>query len=225
MAGTCNICGSQEFKAYRGRPDEQCVKCGSKARHRIASEVYKRHLAEFEGQGNTPRVLHMAPEASLASQLGDRFAAGYVTADPVPEKYPHAECLKLFFPQDYAIFPDGYFSIIIHNHVMEHIPGTYTDHLAEFSRILASGGKMIFSVPGPYKGQKTREGGELLETDEERLEQFLQEDHFKLFGDDLEEFVNKMPEGELIADGIDDQFRASVSVRPGKAKFFIWRKH
>lgn len=166
----------------------------------------------------------MAPEASLSNVLSERYGAGYVTADPLPDKYPHAQSLKLFFPEDYSVFPDGYFDVILHNHVLEHIPGTYKDHLPEFARLLANGGTMIFSVPGPYYDQETREGGENLPTDKERLEQFLQGDHFKLFGGDFVEFLEKMPGGELLQDGIDDEFRASVSVRPGKAKFFIWKK-
>ena len=121
--------------------------------------------------------MHLAPEPALYPLLKDALHQGYITADAAPDIYPHAPCMKLFFPKDFEIFPNGYFSAILHNHVLEHIPGHYGDHLLEFTRLLAPAGKMIFSVPGPYAGTETREGGEHLSSDQERLEHFLQEDH------------------------------------------------
>jgi len=83
---------------------------------------------------------------------------------------------------------------------------------------------MIFSVPGPYLDKVTVEGGELLASDEERLEKFLQEDHYKLLGADFVEFLRNMEGGELLPDGITPEVREVLSVRPGKAPFFIWWK-
>ncbi|MEE9313652.1 MAG: methyltransferase domain-containing protein [Rhizobiaceae bacterium] len=184
--------------------------------------VYSTHLLGTDAAAG--RVLHLAPEPALYPLLKTVLHQGYLTADASPEIYPHAPCLKLFFPKDFEIFPDAYFSAILHNHVLEHIPGHYGDHLREFTRLLAPGGKMVFSIPGPYNGTDTREGGEHLASDAERLEQFLQEDHFKVFGDDLIDTLNNLPEGKVIRDGIDDKQREEISVRPGKAKFFIWQR-
>ncbi len=220
----CNLCGSTEFQTYRDRPAEQCVSCGSKARHRVGWEVYRKHLLPLIAEKPEVRVLHLAPEASLYAKLKPALGGGYITSDAAPERYPHAPCLKLFFPQDFDMFPDGYFDAILHNHVLEHIPGHYGDHLRAFTRLLTPGGKMIFSIPGPYRGQKTIEGGEHFETDAERLEKFLQEDHFKLIGDDLLETLDALPGGARVAEGIDDECRATMSVRPGKAPFFIWQR-
>ena len=222
MGSTCTICQGTTFESFRGRPAEKCSTCGSLARHRTGWLVYKQHLLNTElAKG---RVLHLAPEPWLYPKLNEQLSAGYITADAYPEVYPHAPCLKLFFPQDFALFPDGYFSAILHNHVMEHIPGHYGDHLREFTRLLAPGGKMIFSVPGPYKGMQTKEGGEHLASDAERLEHFLQEDHYRLFGDDFIETLAALPGGKLLDDGITDTMRAETSVRPGKAKFFVWQR-
>ena len=44
----CNICGNDQFESYRGRAHEVCVACGSKARHRVALDVYERFLAHDE---------------------------------------------------------------------------------------------------------------------------------------------------------------------------------
>ena len=208
---------------HRGKPGERCVSCGSKARHRIALEVYRKFLP-IGKQDKTQRVLHLAPERSLSGKLLEWFGGGYITADPAPERYEHVKCLRLFFPQDYEIFPDGYVNVILHNHVLEHIPGHYKDHLGRFMRMLQPGGVMVFSVPGPYLDQETTEGGEHLNTDRERLEKFKQEDHFKLFGRDFVKYLAEMENCELISDGITDEFRQSVSVRKGKATFYILRK-
>lgn len=83
---------------------------------------------------------------------------------------------------------------------------------------------MIFSVPGPYLDRKTREGGENFRTDGERIELFRQADHFKIFGADFVTFVETMQGGRRIADGVTDERRAELAVRPGKAPFFVWRK-
>jgi len=219
----CIICGGNQFDDYRNRKGEKCRKCGAKARHRVAMKVYEMHLLPLVENG-VGRVLHLAPEVFLYPKLFEMFGSGYMTADATPDRYPHAECLKLFFPQDFGLFPDDYFDAILHNHVLEHIPGHYGDHLLAFARLLKPGGKMIFSVPGPYMDLKSREGGELLETDAQRLEQFLQEDHYKLLGSDFVEFIRSMPNGSLLEDGINDEIRAELNVRPGKAPFFVWQK-
>ena len=221
---SCNICDGDKFNIWRGRPDEMCDGCGALARHRMAWAVYQKHLLDYNVDLKPLRVLHLAPEACLHPLLKEKFGAGYICADAYPETYPHAECLKLFFPHDFKIFPDSYFDIILHNHVLEHIPGHYGDHLKAFARLLKSGGRMIISVPGPYMNRQTIEGGENLSNDTERLEQFLQEDHYKLLGADFVEFLEAMPGGTLQRDGISNQQRAALNIRPDKAPFFIWSK-
>ncbi len=219
----CNICDGTSFETFRGRPNEKCASCGSLARHRVGWEVYRNHLiGETCGEG---RVLHLAPEPWLYPKLRDTLGSGYLCADPSPEIYPHAPCMRLFFPDDFRLFPDGYFSAILHNHVLEHIPGHYGDHVLAFARLLTPGGKMIFSIPGPYTGRPTKEGGEHLSSDAERLKQFLQEDHFKMLGDDFVPTLEALPGGQLLAEGISEDQRAELSVRPGKAPFFIWQKN
>ncbi len=222
IAPTCNICGSTRFADYRGRPAERCEQCGSKARHRVGLDVYHHHL--FPLAGPAARVLHFAPEAFLHPLLADKFGAGYVTADIAPQRYKHAKALKIALPQGLEVFPDGYFDAVLHNHVLEHIPGHWRDHIDALMRVVKPGGLMIFSVPGPYPAHETREGGELLASDSERLEQFLQEDHFKLFGHDFVQHLASLADADLLADGMTDARRAELGVRAGKAPFFILRK-
>jgi SAM-dependent methyltransferase len=223
MMPLCNICGSTQFESYRGRPAERCAGCGAKARHRIARDIYGRYLEPERHTGGL-RILHLAPEAPLHGQLRQWFGAGYLCADAEPARYLHAEALRLFLPDGFAVFPDGFFFAVLHNHVLEHIPGSYCAHLAEFARILRPGGLMIFSVPGPHLDRLTEEGGEHM-SETERLARFRQVDHLKIFGADFTACLEGLDGGELLDDGITEKRRAELSVRPGKAKFFVWRKH
>lgn len=218
----CNICGGTAFGSYRGRANEVCAGCGSKARHRVALDVYERFLFPLARHGT--RVLHLAPEECLYPLLKEKFGDGYITADAAPERYPHAEAQTLTLPDDFDTFPAGHFDAILHNHVLEHIPGSYRDHLEGLVRWLSPGGLMIFSVPGPYLDRLTREGGEHFRSDAERIELFRQADHYKLFGRDFVDHVETMAGGKRLPDGVTDERRAELAVRPGKAPFFVWRK-
>ena len=220
----CNICGNDQLKEHRGKPYGVCTQCGSKARHRVAYVVYSNFLKPL-AENNAAKVLHLAPEKALYPLLNGLFGGGYMPADANPNLYTHTKLLKLFFPKDFEIFPEKYFDVILHNHVLEHIPGNYKDHLNSFFKILKPGGLMIFSVPGPYLDKNTEEGGEHLATDLERQEKFSQKDHLKIFGRDFLEFISQTSDGVLIPDGITDEIRANCGVRPGKkVPFFIWTK-
>ena len=216
---TCNLCGSQEFAPYRGRADEQCASCGSKARHRVMWETYRRIIPEGKAQ-----ILHLAPEACLHRRLSAHGGTGYRTADYAPERYPHAQAMRLQLPDDLATLADGAFDFILHNHVLEHIPGRFRDWLPGLLAKLAPGGTMVFTVPGPYDIPETLEGGEHLKSDAERLERFLQEDHVRLFGRDLRPWLAARPDGALLPDPVSEERRAEIAVRPGKVVPFLWQR-
>jgi SAM-dependent methyltransferase len=218
----CNICGSRQFEDWRGKTAELCRGCGAKARHRVALDVYERLLFPFVPAGG--KVLHLAPEQCLFGRLKQQFGQGYLPADASPERYPHTKPMQLVLPQGLAQFGDGAFAAILHNHVLEHVPGHWADHVAALLRVLAKGGRMIFSVPGPYLDRDTIEGGELLKSDKERLERFLQEDHFRLFGRDFVARLKNWPGVKWIEDGTTDARRREIGVRPGKAPFYILEK-
>ena len=220
----CNLCSSTSFQDYRGRPNEQCVQCGSKARHRVGWDIYQTHLFPLFENTDSNRLLHLAPERCFHDLLKRRIGSGYITADASPGRYPYADCLRLFLPDDLAQFPAGHFTAIIHNHVLEHLPGHYGDHLRSLTNLLCSGGRMIFSIPGPYLDRPTIEGGEHLSSDSARKARFLQEDHYKLIGSDFPDVLSSLPDGSVISHDITDSRRAELSVRPSKSPFFIWQR-
>lgn len=223
----CNICGATEFVAFKDRKGERCTGCRSLSRHRVAIEVYKK-FGVFDLKDSPPygtRALHFAPEPALHGRLKDAIGAGYICADAYPELYRKAQCIKLFLPQDIEIFPPAYFDFVLHNHVLEHVPGTFRDHIPALLRVLKPGGRMICSVPGPRMNAETVEGGELLATDEERLEKFGKIDHFKRFGRDLPEFMAEARGGRFEWDGLTTQERASCGAGLKSCKFMIWTKY
>ncbi len=226
MIPACNICGATDFAEYAGRPAERCVKCKSLARHRVAFAVYTRcGLGDTGRAPGGQRVLHFAPEACLHDRILPAVGGGYICADSRPEAYKRTQCLRLVLPDGLSIFPEGYFDYVIHNHVLEHIPGRFRDHILPICRILKPGGMTIFSVPGPHLDTATTvEGGEHLPDDAERVRRFGQADHVRRFGRDLPEYMQSLPNGRFRWDDVTNDERACMSVTPGSNPFLIWRK-
>jgi phosphoglycolate phosphatase len=191
----CNICGSTDFKVFGDRPRDNalCIKCNSLERHRALNYFLKAN-GFLENRLGVSRCLQLAPEEVTHEYLIKAYGSGFITADLFPQRYEHAQCLKLHLPEGFEIFPDGYFDLIVHNHVLEHIPGSFRSHIDEFHRLLAKDGVMAFTIPD-YRitiGVKdTVEGGENLATDEDRLREHGLEDHYKSFGTDLIDYLQK----------------------------------
>jgi SAM-dependent methyltransferase len=186
---SCNICGSSVFLDFNSRKAILCSFCKSLERHRLVRETLEK-LGYVSLKHSNRRVLHLAPEEMTHRYLAPSFGSGYICSDLMPSKYPHAQCLKLALPEGFDIFPDCYFDLILHNHVLEHIPGDYRDHLVQFLRILRPGGHMVFTLPGISRTATTVQGGEHLPSDKDRLRLHGQSDHYKSFGYDLIEWFN-----------------------------------
>lgn len=189
----CNICNGEYFLDFSGRQLVRCLNCDSLERHRLLRYVLESLGFLDENLATKKKVLHLAPEKMTHNYLSEIYRAGYIAADLFPEKYPHAQVLKLELPQGFNIFPDEYFDLIVHNHVLEHIPGSYKDHLNEFIRVMKQGGYMVFTIPKVNLDKITVEGGELLKDDISRINAHGQSDHFKTFGYDFFEYFADKP--------------------------------
>ena len=190
----CNICGSKEFLPFglKSRLHAQCKSCHSLERHRALHLVLQElGLLNPEDTG-AHRILHLAPEDCTYNYLSDIYGTGYIASDPCPESYKNSQCLNLIFPDNFSIFPSQYFRLILHNHVLEHLYGSYVDHINEFYRLLDSGGYLIFSFPDLFYqfGLKSIEGGELLSSDVQRRRLFGQRDHVKWLGIDFVSYLH-----------------------------------
>lgn len=169
----CNLCGSPEFRDVGKRSNVLCVRCGSYERTRLMQLYLARH-----GLRRNMRILHLAPETGLARWLMPQVDA-YVAADFDPPRYKHipdVQFVDLTEPESYERF--GTFDLIIHNHVLEHIPYNYSALLLRLHRMLRPDGVQAFSVP-VYGGFYTEHWGPM--SDEEATQRFGQFDHIRRF--------------------------------------------
>lgn len=217
----CNICSSVTFLDFNGRKSVLCSRCNSLERHRLVH--YSLTRLGYLDSGPTIRILHLAPEESTHRYIDPLHTAGYICADLTPSNYPHAKCLRLALPDGFDIFPNQYFDLILHNHVLEHIPGDYRSHLAQFLRLLKSGGHMVFTVPNISSSTITIQYGENLATDDERLILHGQGDHYKSFGYDFFEWFKARSDGCFMSMDIPNEVRDTLSAPIDQ--IFVFKKN
>jgi len=217
MTLTCNICEGKTFETfgYLPRADALCRGCGSLERHRALHHLLRERGKLDPALRGSERCLQLAPERVTHDALMAAYGSGYTASDLAPQRYRHAQCLRLKLPDDFQKLPDGYFHLIVHNHVLEHIPGPFREHIDAFARILAKGGVMAFTIPDQaiMDGMATSiEGGELLADDQARLTAHGQEDHYKTFGLDLIEHLHSsFSSVECLADRRDSANQGLVA--------------
>lgn len=124
------------------------------------------------------RVLHIAPEAGIERKIRALQPKEYVGGDLAPKQPDHK---KINVEQ--IEFPDGYFDLIICNHVLEHVDRPDIA-LAEFNRCLAPGGHLVAQTPySPLLKQTFELNVPPAEPFADRY--FGQNDHVRLFGYDI----------------------------------------
>lgn len=124
------------------------------------------------------RILHIAPERGLFSYLNAK-SQNYVCADIDVERYSHipdVRYIDLCDPKTYNSW--GNFDLIIHSHVIEHIPCNYTVALIHLHNMLSQNGVHLFCVP-IYSSHYEEHLGKLSE--EEKTQRFGQFDHCRKF--------------------------------------------
>ena len=148
--------------------------CNDRERHLWLYLDRAKILADITGK----RILHIAPEAGLEPRIRALRPLEYVGGDLFPKKPEHRKVNV-----ERLDFPDGYFDLIICNHVLEHVDRPDTA-LAEFSRCLAPGGHLVAQTPYSPILKHTFE----LSTPPSEpfaTRYFGQNDHVRLFGVDI----------------------------------------
>lgn len=128
-------------------------------------------------------VLHIAPEQALSRVIKDNHECDYYTGDIELGRAQHRCDLT-----DIQ-FKDGFLDYIIANHVLEHIKEIGLA-LYEIKRVLKDDGKLIISFP-VCMDIKTKEETFPALNEEERLREFGQKDHVRLFGYDYKEYIER----------------------------------
>lgn len=174
---SCNICGNTEFRDYSSRKKVFCPECKSVERTRA---IY--HIIEKDGLlNNGSKVLHFAPELGLANYFRKKVGDdNYSRYDKFPDVYDQSIGVKEFdLTTDVVDLPSDHFDLILHVHVLEHLPCWIAPVLWHLQRALKPGGTHLFAMPidaGSYR----EDLGRL--SDEDRLKRFGQKDHVRVFG-------------------------------------------
>jgi SAM-dependent methyltransferase len=175
-ARECPICGwrGQSFarRSYPYKPADclVCPSCGSFERHRFAYIALKDRLTDY-----AERTLHIAPEKCIERWLRS-ISRDYLSVDlSSPSAMEHMDVTELKLP-------DEAFSLVWCSHVLEHIEND-RKAMAELLRVLRPSGVSVILVP--IYGSKTYEDPEI-QSPEDRLKHFKQEDHVRLYGSDIE---------------------------------------
>ena len=173
MTAACNICGSTSFSDLGKREKIFCDSCGSYERTRIMKFEIDRM-----GVGPHTRVLHLAPERGLYQHLS-KTVGDYVCGDIDLERYSHIPSIRRVDLCEAETFEGlGKFDLIIHSHVIEHVPCNYTVVLTRLHRMLKPGGAHVFSLP--IYGAAYEEDLSAI-TEEEKTRRFGQYDHCRRF--------------------------------------------
>lgn len=174
----CPICGSTEFRDFRGRSNAQCAECRSLERGRLVWMVLQRDGAPRAGM----RVLHVAPEPALMERFSSICGAEYCPCDVEPRLYRNKAVSVASFDmcRDPFRLPKEFFDLIVHNHVLEHVRCDVSAVVQALNSLLKPGGCHVFTVP--FRGRTTREDLSDALSDDERIRLFAQADHMRLFG-------------------------------------------
>lgn len=138
---TCNLCGGDNFEPVGGRKTARCAQCESLERTRAIKLI----LDELGLPKRGSRILHFAPEKSLSKVLSNQTK--YEAVDLFPQLFKFTDVKKFDITTDVEKLPSKKYDLIIHSHVMEHIPCDITSVLYHIHRALKPGGWHIFCIP------------------------------------------------------------------------------
>lgn len=117
-----------------------CPNCGSRSRHRGLTKI----LPDIIKNKPVGTILFFAPELVILNILVELCQNHILTTDlnSIDVNFPGEDIQKLSFP-------DNYFSLIICNHVLEHVSDDQKA-LLECARVLVPGGIALFTIPGEF---------------------------------------------------------------------------
>ena len=164
----------------RSRPAVRCRECNSLERTRVLMLQLERHNMPLPGQ----RVLHFAPEIAVTRKLtGIVGSENYFARDLQPKNFAGIDVKPFDLCKESPNLETEHYDLIIHSHVMEHLPCNYTAVLWHLHRSLRSTGLHVCSIPIVAGGFEDNWGPI---SAAERTRRFGQHDHLRRFGvDDL----------------------------------------
>lgn len=181
----CNICGGDRWGDFNRRVGIRCENCGSLERTRLFWLFF-----EAQAFGPDARVLHIAPEKGLYAHFKARFGDSYVVADINPPLHGFAPDCRYIDLTDLDDWPSESFDLIMHLHVLEHVPCNMAYTLFHLHRMLTPEGRHLCIIPffsGSYDECFADIGRE------ERTRRFGQHDHVRRIGrEDIDRHLGKL---------------------------------
>jgi SAM-dependent methyltransferase len=181
----CPCCGGRFRKflpaGVERRANARCPGCGSRERHRLLWLYLSERTNLFApvSGGADRRLLHVAPEPVFAASFSRLPHLEYVSADlDSPLARERVDICDL-------PYEDVSFDAILCVHVLEHVSDD-RKAMREFFRVLRPGGFAILQVPMQRKRVLTYEDASVVDP-QERLREFGQEDHLRVYGRDYAE--------------------------------------
>jgi ubiquinone/menaquinone biosynthesis C-methylase UbiE len=173
----CNICGSDSFVDMGARKAVKCALCESLERTRIMGLLLKKHGVPRPGM----KILHLAPEKGIGMYFLKIVGQdNYHARDLDPSRYTFCNAKQFNLCTDAEQLPDNYYDLIVHSHVIEHVPCNYSAVLLHLHRALSPEGLQMCGIP-VSSGFYEETCGPL--SQEERTRKFGQFDHIRRFGD------------------------------------------
>ena len=160
----------------------RCPRCGSTDRERhLLQYIARVPQIQFDDQ----RILHFAPEPFVRRLIKEQVPLEYVQADLFPTAPEICRVDITHIP-----FVDGYFDVVIANHVLEHVAND-SDALGEIARVLKVDGLAILQTPYAAALAHTIDIPQITSS-KARLQLYGQEDHVRLYGADVFERIQSM---------------------------------
>lgn len=170
----CNLCGSREFEDVGNRVKARCTRCGSFERTRLLWLYFNEKPLK-----SGARVLHVAPEKGLSAAIKEVVGEeNYVGADLDTERFGWLPQVRKIDLTNLDSWSTAEFDVIIHSHVLEHVPCTIAYTLYHLHRMLKPDGIHLMCVP--FSPGFFREDFD--PNADDRLTRYGQEDHVRQFG-------------------------------------------
>ena len=169
------------------RRRDRCPVCHSGARERLICFYLGRHHPDLKSGKADLRIAHFAPEKGLSAWFRAKAPARYAAYDFQPGRYRHMRSVE-YQNLEALTLSESSVDLLVCNHVMEHVFNLEAA-LAEVSRVLKRDGLALMQVPIALRLDETRDGGQNMGAIE-RIDQFGQDDHVRLFS--LEGYIAKL---------------------------------
>lgn len=201
----CNICGGREFIEFKNRGKIRCSDCRSIERTRI----FWMYLEKFAHLQNGMQVLHFAPENAVSEKIYKLVGNGYDALDLNPARYSFNGTRQFNLCEEVESLESDKYDLILHNHVLEHLPCNITAVLWHMHRSLKRDGLHMFSIP-LTGGNYDEHLGNLEKQD--AIARFGQHDHVRNFGQ------NDINKSLGMVFNIDSLLKKTLAVRFPRSK-------